>query len=136
MIRRYCPTVVVVSPPCTAFSIASQGEVDDHTLKSAVEMIRFSIEICELQHRSGRHFIFEQPQSSRAWSLNEVIKMTYCDGVAKTTFPQCMYGLMSSDHQGPALAYKPTSVLTNHPALAEVLQERCSGDHRHARLIG
>ena len=95
-IRRDCPTVVVVSPPCTAFSIANQGEVDKKTLSAAVEMIRFSLEICELQHRAGRFFIFEQPQSSRAWSLNEVVNMTYRDGVAKTTFHQCMYGLVSS----------------------------------------
>ena len=86
LVRRDCPTVLIVSPPCTAFSIVNQGEVDKKTLESAVEMIRFSIELCELQHKSGRHFIFEQPQSSRAWSLNEVVKMTYCEGVGKTTF--------------------------------------------------
>jgi hypothetical protein len=136
MIRRDCPTVVVVSPPCTAFSIANQGEVDEQTLRSAVEMVRFSMEVCALQHKSGRHFIFEHPQSSRAWSLNEVVKMMYCDGVTNTTFHQCMYGLMSSDSQGRAPALKPTSVITNHPALAEVLQERCSGNHRHAQLVG
>ena len=136
LIRRDCPTVLVVSPPCTAFSIANQGEVDKRVLAGAIEMIRFSIEICELQHRSGRHFIFEQPQSSRAWSLGEVIKLTYCDGVAKTTFHQCMYGLEARDYEGVAPAYKPTSVLTNHPALVEVLQERCDGSHRHAQLIG
>ncbi len=37
---------------------------------------------------------------------------------------------------GVAPAYKPTSVLTNHPALVEVLQKRCNGTHRHAQLIG
>ena len=47
-----------------------------------------------------------------------------------------MYGLVPSDHQGVAPAYKPTSVLTNHPSLAEVPQEKCTGDHRHAQLIG
>ena len=99
-------------------------------------MIRFSIEVCELQHKSGRHFIFAQPQSSRAWSLGEVMKLTCCDGVAKTTFHQCMYGLEARDHEGVAPAYKPTSVLTNHPALVEVLQERCNGSHRHAQFIG
>ena len=99
-------------------------------------MVRFAIELCQLQHKSGRHFIFEQPQSSRAWSLGEVIKLTYRDGVTKTTFHQCMYGLEARDHAGVAPAYKPTSVLTNHPALVEVLQERCDGSHRHAQLIG
>ena len=110
--------------------------MDKQTLEAAIEMIRLSIVICELQHKSGRHFIFEQPQSSRAWSLNEVETMAYHEGVAKTTFHQCMYGLEARDHQGSAPAYKPTSVLTNHPAFVEVLQERCNGGHRHAQLIG
>ena len=80
--------------------------------------------------------MFEQPQSSRAWNLTEVVKMTYQDGVLKTTFHQCMYGLEASDELGTAPAYKPTSVLTNHPALAEVLQQRCRGGHRHVQLVG
>ena len=54
----------------------------------------------------------------------------------KTTFHQCMYGLEARDQYGVAPAYKPTSVLTNHSALVEVLQERCNGNHRHAQLIG
>ena len=64
------------------------------------------------------------------------MKTAYLEGVAKTTFHQCMYGLEARDNQGSAPAYNPTSVLTNHPALVEVLQERCSGGHRHAQLIG
>ena len=53
-IRRDCPTVLIVSPPCTAFSIANQGEIDKSILEGAIEMIRFSTDICELQHKSGR----------------------------------------------------------------------------------
>ena len=83
MMRRHCPTVLVVSPPCIVFSIANQGEVNPQTLAGAVEMIRFSMEICELQHRAGRHFIFEQPQSSRAWNLDDVLRMSYQDGGGK-----------------------------------------------------
>ena len=62
--------------------------------------------------------------------------MTYHEGVMKTISHQCMYGLETRDQYGVAPAYKPTSVLTNHPALLEVLQERCNGKHRHAQLIG
>ena len=32
IIIRECPTVLVVSPPCTVFSIANQAEVDPQTL--------------------------------------------------------------------------------------------------------
>ena len=46
LVRRDCPTVLVISPPCTAFSIANQAEIDRQTLESAIEMIRFSIELC------------------------------------------------------------------------------------------
>ena len=100
--RRDCPTVLVVSPPCTAFSIANQGEIEPQVLAGAVAMIRFSMEICELQHKAGIQFIFEQPQSSRAWSLDEVMKMTHSEGVTKTTFYQCMYCLEARDQMGSA----------------------------------
>ena len=136
MFRRDCPTVPIASPPCTAFSIANHGRVDPATLAGSVEIIRLSIDICDMQRRAGRHFVFEQPQSSRVWQVDEVVQMTYRDGVIKSTFHQCMYGLRASDHLGSAPAYKPTSVLTSHPALAEVLQERCSGGHRHVQLVG
>ena len=33
LIRRDCPAVLVMSPPCTAFSIANQGEVSKQTLE-------------------------------------------------------------------------------------------------------
>ena len=65
-----------------------------------------------------------------------MVKMAYKDEVVKTTFHQCMYGLEARDQMGTAPAYKPTSVLTNHPALAGVLQEKCAGGHRHVQLIG
>ena len=136
IIKRDCPTVLVVSPPCTAFSIANQGEIEPQVLAGAVEMIRFSMEICELQHKAGRQFIFEQPQSSRAWNLDEVINMTYREGIIRTTFHQCMYGLEARDQIGSAPAYKPTSILTHHSALAEGLQKRCTGGHRHVQLVG
>ncbi len=51
-------------------------------------------------------------------------------------FTTCMSGLEARDQQGSAPAYKPTSVLTNHPALAGVLQEKCAGGHRHVQLVG
>ena len=57
MIRRDQPTVLIVSPPCTALSISNQAEVAPQTLAGAIERIRFSIELCNLQHRAGRHFV-------------------------------------------------------------------------------
>ena len=47
-----------------------------------------------------------------------------------------MYGLVASDRSGSAPAYKPSSVLTNHTALASVLQDKCGGGHRHVQVVG
>ncbi len=121
MNKRDCPTVLVVSPPCTAFAIANHGEIAPQVLAGAVEMIRFSMDICNLQHKAGRQFIFEQPQSSRAWYLESVTEMTSREGVLKSTLHQCMYGMETRDELGSDPAYKPTSVLPNHNALADVL---------------
>lgn len=94
------------------------------------------MELCRLQHQAGRHYVFEQPQSSRAWNLESVIELTTREGVLKTIFHQCMYGLVSWGELGLAPAYKPTSMLTNHSALAEFLQTKCAGGHRHVQLLG
>ena len=97
--------------------------------------MRFAVEMCDLQLRADRHFVFEQPLTSRAWSLEEVMKLMSKEDVIATEFHQCMYGLMANDKVGPAPAYKPTRVLTNHPTLSEALSKRCNGSHRHAQLV-
>ena len=80
--------------------------------------------------------MLEQPLTSRAWSLETVMKLMITEGVISTDFHQCMYGLVAVDRLGPAPAYKPTRVLTSHPALAEALTRRCDGSYRHAQLVG
>jgi hypothetical protein len=92
--------------------------------------------MCELQLKAQREFVLEQPLTSRAWSLEPVMKLMITKGVISTDFHQFMYGLTAVDHLGSAPAYKPTRVLTSHPALAETLTRRCDGSHRHAHLVG
>ena len=106
------------------------------SLAGAVEMIKFSMVVCEIQGTSDLFFMFEQPQSSRAWDLESVAAMAARDGVAKARFRRCMYGLEARDHLGSAPAYKPTAVLTNHDALSEVLRNNCPGGHLHVQLVG
>ena len=136
LVKRDRPLTLIVSPPCTLFSIANQRPLDPKDLEEAKELMSCAAEMCTRQHKAGRHFVLEQPLTSRAWSLEPITKLMMTEGVISTEFHQCMYGLTALDHQGVAPAYKPTSVLTNHSALAEVLQERCNGKHRHAQLIG
>ena len=66
MIRRDKPLVITVSPPCTLFSIANQGPLDKKGLAGAIEMMKFATEVCDLQSREGRYYVFEQSQGSQA----------------------------------------------------------------------
>ena len=99
-------------------------------------MMKFAAEVCDIQRREGRYFIFEQPQGSRAWDLGAVKEMMTKRDAWITTMHQCMYGLKTRDVHGKALAYKPTTIVTNHEALSEALSRRCAGGHRHAHLVG
>ena len=128
--------MLTVSPPCTLFSIANQGPVSPVDLAGAKELMRFAVEMWELQLKGERDVVLEQPLTSRAWSLEPVTKLMVTKSVISTDVHQCMYGLTAVDHLGSAPAYKPTRVLTSHPALAEALTRRCDGSHRHAKLIG
>ena len=99
-------------------------------------MMKFAAEMCDIRRREGRYFIFEQPQGSRAWDLGAVKEMMTNRDAWTTTMHQCMFGLRTRDVQGEALAYKPTTIVTNNEALAETLSRRCTGCHRHAQLVG
>ena len=99
-------------------------------------MMKFATDICELQRREARYFVFQQPQGSRAWDLVAIKEMMTKRDVWVTTMHQCMYGLRTKDAQGEASAYKPTTTVTNHEALAEALSRKCTGGHRHAHLVG
>ncbi len=48
----------------------------------------------------------------------------------------CVYGMTQEDETGTALIKKPTTFMTNAPALARRLAQRCIGGHRHITLIG
>lgn len=136
MIRRDKPLVLTVSPPYTLFSIANQGPIDSKELAGAIEMMKFAAEMCDIQRREGRYLVFEQPQGSRAWDLGAIKEMMTTPDVWVKTMHQCMYGLRTKDAQGEAAAYKPTTTVTNHEALAEALSRKCTGGHRHAPSSG
>ena len=83
--RRDKQLALTVSPLCTLFSIANQGPIDLRELAGAIEMVKFAIEMCDVQRREGRYFIFEQPQGSRAWDLEAVKIMMAKEDIQITT---------------------------------------------------
>ena len=100
LVKRDRPHTIVLSPPCTAFSIANQSVIDISTWNKAVEMIRFAVELCEMQRKSWRHFVFEQPRSARSWNPPLVQEVLMREGVHVAEFHQCEYGLEATDDLG------------------------------------
>ena len=68
--------------------------------------------------------------------MPEVQEILDVPDVQKTTAHLCMYGMKSHDEHGVAPCKKPTGFMTNSPALAQHLSDKCDGRHRHAILIG
>lgn len=138
MLRRDRPRLLVVSPPSTLFSTTRRtGAISKVEWEQAVEMVRFGLELCLIQHRADRQFIFEHPASATSWNLMEMKEfLLHTSGVSTIMFDQCQFGLMSWDQMGCAPVYKPTRLIVNHPVMEEKLSKRCHGGHRHVMLEG
>ena len=138
------PGLVVVSPPCTLYT-ALQNLNQKHLnspekiqayLKRVAEsqvLMRFAIEICRLVASYGGTFLFEQPQTSRAWKEPFVEKLTKELQNFVVTCDQCMFNLRSAEG---FLHKKPTSWLTNNEHVASVLRVRCDQGHDHLPVLG
>jgi site-specific DNA-cytosine methylase len=79
LIARTKPRVLTVSPPCTLFSLLqnlSGGVKDMEAMKKAIEMINFGVEMCLLQLKANRHFVFEHPASATSWKLTSLAALS------------------------------------------------------------
>ena len=140
LIREKQPVLVILSPPCTAFSrlrslsnFKRNPDIVRQEEAEAIEHVRFSVLIARIQHRAGRGFLFEHPKGATSWSLPSLSQLRDEPGVHTINLDMCRFGLRTS--QGlPAL--KPTMLLTNLEALVNVLGRRCEGFHlKHGPLL-
>lgn len=74
----------------------------------------------------------EKPLTSRVWKTppgKEMLRPLY-----SATLHMCAYGLC--DSQPGAFLQKPTLCLCSHSFVAEVLEKKCPGEHRHVPIRG
>ena len=77
LLSKEIPYFLVIAFPCSFWSILlNLNPPKDHErrLKEAMQLLRFAIQLARDQHARGLHFVLENPQSSRAWSLDEMQK--------------------------------------------------------------
>ena len=108
----------------------------EEMLEDGLRHLCFAALICVLQHRAGRYFIFEHPDSAGSWNTRVLKSIEELPGVVRTKFDFCMLGMKGEDAEGVAPANKTTGILTNAQMIAEVLSQcRRDGKHRHVPLV-
>ena len=139
-LAREDPELVVLSPPCTAFSMLQQWNYPRMSLEKAVLLIedglhhvRVSAKVALWQHRRGKKFLFEHPLGSKAWQEPEIQELMALEDVEVCVLDQCAYGQAVD---GDKLNKKPTMCLTDCSHIAAQLKRRCPGDHEHQHLLG
>ena len=144
-LRAEDPWVVIGSPPCTAFSIINglnkfrvAAETRERKLIEGKVLLNFALDVYTWQHRRGRYFVHEHPQSASSWSLPEVRAVQCLDGVTSVVNDACVFGMTATDRDGTKKQVKkPTRWLSNAPALLRHLTGRCAGRHaEHTQLLG
>ena len=132
------PEVIVMGPPCTAFSgwarynMTHAFEAWSRSYAIGYPLALLSAQVAKLQLKSGRHFLTENPWSSTIWFLptwQEILPqchVAYCE--------QCVFDLCDAAGE-PTL--KPTAFVASCEILVERLRQECNGRHaRHAPLQG
>jgi hypothetical protein len=147
-VRQYInnvkPGCVVVSSPCTMFSVLqnlNQKHLEDplkekefvRRLIEAKVLLSFACEICQLVRSYGGTFVFEHPLTSRAWSESKVQQLAnYSDSILVRN-DQCMFNLRSPEGDRYR---KPTGWITNNVTVANRISRTCDHKHEHIPVFG
>ena len=134
--------------PCGSFSIlqnlnkgtrSTDRPLGNDTLareRQGNEILFRTITICHLLSSHGSFFTLENPKSSFAWIIPQMINLKDTVGCIDVDLDQCAYGLKIPNDQGDlGFAKKATRFLGTLPRLME-LHRCCPGNHSHVPVIG
>lgn len=149
LLHELKPRVLMLSPPCTCFSIWQRVNRQRRCLhpdpawttrwQEAVALWAFALELFAIQLAAGRFAALEHPDTASSWALPMTKQFLQSwPNVTTTRFDQCLLGLLSFEG-GPVR--KRTRLLTNCPALLRRFCNLCPGPlyhfpQRHVHLQG
>ena len=135
--------VLMLSPPCTAFS-ALQAMWNFPKLspdrvaqiwRVGMIFLEHAMDAARVQLDGGRFFAFEHPANATSWGQPCVQAVMARPGVVVVQFDQCMLGLTTKVNQVPTR--KRTKIMTNMPELCRRLRPyRCDRSHVHCMIQG
>ena len=80
----------------------------------------------------GSLFVHEHPMQATSWNTECIRNVLRQPGVQLVRLDMCQYGLVTKEG---APAMKPTFLMTNSTAVAEMMAARCDGSHQHQQLL-
>ena len=137
LVAKELPYFLALAFPCTFWSVLMNLNPPtnaEERYQEAITLLRFAIQLAMDQRERGLHFILENPQSSRAWTLDEMIQALEKLEAKTVDFHQCRFKL--TDVNGN-LHRKATRIATSSDfGIAELDGMKCLGNHTHAPIIG
>lgn len=129
------PLLIILCPPCTAFTIVQHLNYPKMTFEEAcwllclgVEHLELAMAIARWQHRRGKYFLFEHPAYALSWEEDVVEEVKRLEGVEEVRLDMCMFGMNVS---GKGLNKKPTKLLCNSEEIARRMSKVCDHSHFH-----
>ena len=135
VVREEKPFFLMIAFPCNPWSalLRLNSAVDlDRIRADGLVLVKFSLELAEIQIEGGRHYASENPLTSEAWRTPEMEKFFNEHRYFEAIFDQ--FNLRGrSGH----LHKKATKVISSSGALRDELHgRRCLRDHQHEPVIG
>ena len=133
------PILLILCPPCTAFSARQslnfprmdKGKVAV-MIQTGMEHLELAMALAKWQHRRGRYFLFEHPASASSWKEATVEEVESLEGVEVVSTDMCMYGM---NVNGLGLNKKPTKLMSNSEEVRRMVNRRCDRKHFHAPTL-
>ena len=123
------PIIVILSPPCTAFSQLQEWNFRKMSLEKAVAVVK--IGVYHLNLAAKIYVVFEQPKTARSW-LEPPMQRLLQLGFIRENCDMCEYGLKVD---GNGLNKKPTGIMTNPPCIPQKLSRKCRHNHFHVPTL-
>ena len=130
----YCLILAFPCGPWSALNRLRHSATLEKRQEDARVLLQFALLLAKIQQRRGGHFILENPKTSLAWKLPEMIEFLEETNCEVIDFDQCRFGLKSLNGN---LHKKATRVATSSLGVAEEIRDCvCQGGHLHDHVIG
>ena len=138
-LKEEAPEVILICPPCTAFTGLQEWNFRRLSLKRAMAILfsglhhlDLAAEVMKWQVRRGKYILFEHPAWAKSWEEESLQEVEKFPGVDTMLSDMCQFEM---NVDGAGLNKKTTKWMSNMPEVLNILGKRCRKDHFHVPLL-